>query len=166
MITTCKLLTVAAMLLHSIFGCSLHHACACGPHEHVEHRQVAEMEDAGSCEHDHDGHHHRDACHDEHQCADNEPLLDSWLSRACDSCEGTPIEQSDKPCCSDVQCSFILASDVEFSVDKGPTLGAIADFAVSFAGLHGARKLAHIGRVPTGVDDSLSRCALHCSWQI
>ena len=29
-----------------------------------------------------------------------------------------------------------------------------------------ARNLADVGRLQSGIDDSLSRCALHCSWQI
>ncbi|QDV85743.1 hypothetical protein TBK1r_47590 [Stieleria magnilauensis] len=167
MTTACKLLTVAAMLLHSIFGCSLHHACACESHGHGAHQHVAEVEDVNACDHDHASHHHDDGCHDDHQDADDgQDAAESLVRIGCDCCEKTPCEHGDSPCCSVVQCSFIPVSDVEFSLDVGPVLFVLVDIDSSFKESLRARKLVDIGTFHSGVDDPLSRCALHCSWQI
>jgi hypothetical protein len=160
-------MTVAAMLLHSIFGCSLHHACACETHEHGEHQHVAEVEDGGTCDHDHGCHHHDHACDDEQQKAgDDQITAAAWVSNGCDCCEQTPCEHGDSPCCTELQCSFILASDVEFSLDVGPALFVLVNIDPSWMESLRARNLADVGRLHSGFDDSLSRCALHCSWQI
>lgn len=151
MTTACKLLTVAAMLLHSIFGCSLHHAGACELHQHF-----AEADDVSLCHHDH-------ACHDEHQLVDDEIGTHASVS---DCCRKTPCEKGDSPCCSAVQCSFIPASNVEFSLHVGPALFVLVDIDTTFMESLRARRLADVGRYSSGIDDSPSRCALHCSWQI
>lgn len=165
--TACKLLTVVAMLLHSIFGCSLHHACACESHEHGVHQRLAEGDDASSCHHDHAGHHHDHGCRDEPSNPVTEQIATAFcLSNGCDDCDTTPCKRGDSPCCSDVQCSFILASDVEFSLDLGPVLFVLVDMDPSFMESLRAKNLACFGRFDSGVEDSLSRCALHCSWQI
>lgn len=167
---TCRIVTVAAMLLHSIFGCSLHHACACDSHVHGEHPHVADVAAADSCDDDHDCHHKHashdeDACHD-HADDDHQVASESLVGTGCDCCETDPCEHGDSPCCSPVQCSFIIVSDVEFSIDLGPALFVVVDTGAILAKLPGARNLADRGRPTSGFDDSLSRCALHCSWQI
>ncbi len=119
--TTFKLITVAAMLLHSIFGCSLHHACACESHEHGKHQHAADVEDPVACDHDHAWHHHDDACDDDPQDADDDQVTTkTWVSNGCDCCEEDPCEHGGAPCCSEVLCSFIVANDVEFLLDVGP----------------------------------------------
>lgn len=157
-------MTVAAMLLHSILGCSLHHACACEAHEHGEQQPVQEV---GACGHDHGGHHHDHACDDANQAAgDDEIVSEAWVSIGCDCCEKAPCEGGDSPCCSEVQCSFILTSDVEFSPDFGPALLVLVDDDPSFIDAIRTRRIFDVGRLHSGVDGSPSRCALHCSWQI
>ena len=167
MTNACKILTVAVMLLHSIFGCSLHHACACESHEHGEHQHVAVAEDANACDHDHASHHHDHGCHDDHQHADDgQEVAESLVRTGCYCCEKTPCEHGDSPCCTAVQCSYIPASDVEFSLDLGPVLFVLADINSPFMESLRARNLVDVDRFRSGSDDSLSRCALHCSWQI
>ena len=149
--TTCRLVTVAAMLLHSMFGCSLHHACACGSHVHGEHSQVAAAE---PCDDDHDCHHEHDshdenACHNDHADEDQFPS-ESFVTSRCDCCEKVPCEDGDSPCCSPVQCSFILACDVEFSIDVGLTLFIVDDTGPSLKTSPNAWSDAHGGRQGTG----------------
>ena len=174
---TCRIVTIAAMLLHSIFGCSLHHACACDSHVHGEHPHVTDVAAADSCDDDHDCHHEHsghdeDVCHNEHACDDghadddHQIASESLVSNGCDCCEKDPCEHGDSPCCSPVQCSFIIVSDVEFSIDIGPALFVVVDTDPLLAKLPCARSVADGGGLTSGIDDSLSRCALHCSWQI
>jgi len=183
--TACKLLTVAAMLLHSIFGCSLHHACACESHphgqqqhvaaiedanacNHADHQHFAEVECAGSCKHhDHANHDQNDTCHGDHRHADDaKTTAKSQLGNGCQCCQETPCENGDSPCCSAVQCSFIIASDVEFTLDVGPILFVLGDDDPSCMESLRARSLVDIGRLLAGHNGSLSMCSLHCSWQI
>jgi hypothetical protein len=88
------------------------------------------------------------------------------MSDGCDCCEKAPCDHGDSPCCSAVQCSFILANDVDFIVDDGPVLFVhVHDDSALFESSR-AKFPADLGRLRSGFDDSLSRCALHCSWQI
>ena len=165
--TSYKLITVAAMLLHSIFGCSLHHACACESHAHGEPPQAAEVAQADSCEHDHDSHHGETSCgHDHDEECDDTASSQGLISNGCDCCENTPGEHDDSPCCSEVQCSFILANDNDFSLDVGPVLFVLVNDDFSRIESTSLSSRADGGRLRSGCDDSLSRCALHCSWQI
>ncbi len=159
MTSLCRLATVAAMLLHSLLGCSLHHACACDSYMQGEHQRV---EDAGTCD-DH-GHscHHDGGCDRDHR----EAGAGSWVIIGCECCENTPCGHDDSPCCSEVHCSFIASSSVQFSLDIGPELLALSEFKQSLAALPRGERFVYDVRHCFGFDDSLSRCALHCSWQI
>ena len=167
---TCRLVTVAAMLLHSIFGCSLHHVCADATHVHGQHQRVVQAE---SCD-DHDCHGHAKIDRDEidHDKIDRQPILiETWMASFDDGCPQTPCPQSscphgETPCCSVVQCSFIVSSGFTFSVDLDQVLFAAADTDASRSGSSRSRLSCGNTRSSVAVDDSLSRCALHCSWQI
>ncbi|PAY15869.1 hypothetical protein CKO51_29710 [Rhodopirellula sp. SM50] len=82
------------------------------------------------------------------------------------SCPQTPCPHDQTPCCSVVQCSFIVSSGFTFSVDIAQVVFAAADTDASSARSSCVR--LYVDGVRTGIapDDSLSRCALHCSWQI
>lgn len=158
------------MLLHSIFGCSRHHACGCDSHVHGEHPIVAPVaatdtcDDEHHCHHEH-AHHAEQDSHGDHSDGCPDDSLD-YLSTACDCCERSPCEHGDSPCCSPVQCSFILVGDVEFSIDVGPALFSVVNPRPVTATSLSARNVAVGAGIRSGLADSLSRCALHCSWQI
>ncbi|MCS7471169.1 hypothetical protein NZK35_31310 [Stieleria sp. ICT_E10.1] len=162
---TYRLFTVAAMLLHSIFGCGFHHSCADAKHVHQAHRQV---EPTALCD-AHHCHGHADTDRDviDHQRAAVEMVAASF-DDGCQQtpCPGTPCPHGETPCCSVVQCSFIGSSGFTFSVDVGQVGFAAADTDASLA--RSSRGRLSVDGVRSGIapDDSLSRCALHCSWQI
>ncbi|MDV6030764.1 MAG: hypothetical protein F9B45_11840 [Phycisphaera sp. RhM] len=159
---TYRLFTVAAMLLHSIFGCTLHHACADAKHVHGADQQIEQTE---SC----DGH----DCHG-HAGTDRAVIdrLQISMVASCDdvfhSAHGrqTPCPLDGTPCCSVVQCSFIGPSGSTFSVDVAQVIFAAADTDASTARSSRSRLFVDGVRSRVFSDDSLSRCALHCSWQI
>lgn len=171
MTTLCRLLTVAAILLHSIFGCGLHGVCACDSHQHGESHCVADTADSSRCDHDdHACHRHDTDGHDtdghEDQRMDPQGDASSWVADGCDHCDQHPFDRDESPCCSAVQCSFIVANDVEFAFDVGPALFVLDDIdRVLSQSLRWAGQVED-GSVRSRYDDSLSRCALHCSWQI
>lgn len=156
--TSCKILTVAAMLLHSIFGCGLDHLCACESHEHVEIQDIAP---ATSCGHDHSVQHRKPVCSDQQLDAD---LV--LTANGCGCCERGPCERGDSPCCSVIQCSFIPTNDVELPLDFAVALFAAPASATFFIESRHASTFADSGGVQSGFVDSLSRCSMHCSWQI
>lgn len=169
--TTCRLITVAVMLLHSIFGYNLHHACACELHTHGAYQHVAGAEPTESCQHDYDHerrHGESPCCHDHEEDGEHGDDIrpNASVSNGCNCCQKAPCERSDAPCCSEVQCSFILGNDIEFSLDAGPFLFVVVDDESALWESSRAKIVGDPGRLSSGVDDSLSRCALHCSWQL
>ena len=162
--TTCNLITVAALLLHSIFGCSLDHACVCESHVHGEHQHAQNAAGTGACEHDHSGHHDETPCDDNQK--DEIASPETMITSGCDCCQKGPCDDGDSPCCSEVQCSFITANDVALSLVGGPALLGLADVDRSRLNSRYTRCRAEMDRRCVGLDNSLARCALHCSWQI
>ncbi|QDV44637.1 hypothetical protein Enr13x_45050 [Stieleria neptunia] len=166
---TCRLFTVAAMLLHSIFGCTLHHACADAKQAHAKqvHGEHQPVEQTGACG-GHDCHGHASSDHD----AIDRHLkpFGTWLVSFNDCrqtpCRNTPCRHSDTPCCSVVQCSFIVSSGFAFSADIGQVQFAAAETDGALARSSRSRLYDHSARNSVALDGSLSRCALHCSWQI
>ena len=163
----CKLITVAAMLVHSIFGCSLHHACACESRAYGEYQHATGVEPVDSCQHDHDRHHGETPCGHDHEEKGKESVTpNAIMSDGCECCERAPCEHDDSPCCSEVLCSFIVANDIEFSLDAGTVLFVLIGDDSALVESSRAKFLANFCRLRSGFDDSPSRCALHCSWQI
>ncbi len=167
---SCNFLTVAAMLLHSILGCSFHHVCAGVPHDHGRWESVRE---ADACA----GH----GCHQhDHSPKGTETGKDAspadgfgtevsvavfWLAVDQSCCPKTPCRQGDSPCCSVVQCSYLASSGIPFSLD---TLQLPCEWVLSDRWLMGASRHGWSNRPLRShwfPDDSQSRCALHCSWQ-
>ncbi|QEF99242.1 hypothetical protein Mal15_33040 [Stieleria maiorica] len=168
---SCNFITVAAMLLHSILGCSFHHACAGVPHEHGQRESVLE---ADACA-EHGCHQHDHAPKRGGGCQDSSSadafgagasVALSWLAGGQRCCPKTPCRQGDSPCCSVVQCSYLTSSGIAFSLEsvQVPHAWAGADASRIGTSRHGC---ANQPLRPLWLpDDSQSRCALHCSWQI
>ncbi len=160
-LNACKIMTAAALLLHSIFGCGLHHASACGMHEHGPHESACAAEHHDSCpdgEQDHDEGEHGHAAG---LVAHHVPQI----APAC-HCEHVPCEGNHGSCHSEVECSFVPPSAPEFSLDSG-----LVVFVV-FRDAH-VPSLDDSGtwdnssrRVSAGCCSSPARCALLCTWQI
>lgn len=159
------------MLLHSLFGCSVHHAASCDSHAH------------GLCNHacDADGHpsvqHENDCCHDdgehdhsvgkEGSCT-GELIASSETSIAlvCQGCESRPCDGNSPGCHSAGSCSFVPSSDVAF-VCSAVFVGVMAfDVDPSMARVRTFAWQQKRQRQFCGVEDSQARCASLCTWQI
>ena len=172
MSVVCRLTTVAALLLHLIFGCSLHHAAACGSHEHDRCQHTCDAagseteSDSESVQHDHVCDHH-----DEHDGSGGVESVEagdseSQLVAPCCVCESQPCDGNHPGCHGEVVCSFVPSSDVAFVVDvpfvafivydNDPMLSTISSLAS-----RGLRERSAIG-----VQGSLSHCASLCTWII
>jgi hypothetical protein len=172
----CKFMTIAAMLAHSFFGCSLHHAGACGSHDHGDHFSVESHPGAGCCdelgscgESGHDDHVSQDrkACSDEDAPRDGSQIgLVVTIASDCGCCEHSPCDHDESPCCSPVQCSFMVSGDFELMVDVSALFYGIVDGGFSATEPLIARRGHALTNLRSGLDGPLSRCALHCSWQI
>ncbi len=115
MSAVCRLTTVAALLLHLIFGCSLHHAAACGSHGHggCDHARVST--DLPSVQSDH-------CCGQDHDCSGEDQTVEaddnvSQLVAPCYACQSQPCDGNHPGCHGEVECSFVPSSDVVFIID-------------------------------------------------
>ncbi len=163
---TCRLLTIAAMLLHSIFGCHLHHACACQSHTHAEHSAgFAPVLAAVSCVH---------GCQHHSPASFADPVTRLGGSASGDqgndgsACDGNVPTQHhhESPCCSVVQCSYISTAGLLRNFDFGT--GLIVFFDVELSESRSSGKTVALGRLGrhARISASLAQCALHCSWQV
>ncbi|MBB3205214.1 hypothetical protein FHS27_001014 [Rhodopirellula rubra] len=84
MFVVCRFVCILVVLVHSIFGCSMLHACDCRTHEHTIHGDASA--DESHC--DHDGHHHDsgDGCEERHdqESAPSVPVALTIASPFCD----------------------------------------------------------------------------------
>lgn len=181
MFTVCRLTTVVALLLHSIFGCGLHHACGCDSHAHVGgeiifavgeapsvHADLATNHDCGHCHHHHGSQSHwsdrdQDSSTDQTQA---NASADSALIASCLCCEPGPWDSTDPGCHSELGCSFVHTNHDAFTFDA-PLVAFVVyrqdskmNYFSSFAtqGQHRWGSVIH--------HDSLSHCASLCTWQI
>lgn len=167
MLNACKIMTAAALLLHSIFGCSLHHACACESHAHGK-RQLADawiestMPDHGDLGPQHDS----SCCDCHHETSHDQLGSEASLTAGCDCRQDSGRSDGDSPCCSEIQCSFTLASSSECSLDVRLVLLNVVDVDSFLAHSPRAIRPSPSGRLGVGFDCALTLCALHCSWQI
>lgn len=159
MYSVCQFITVAALTLHSLFGCSLHHACAGCTHAH---RNLAESQHTIDHGCSHDSPNERREASGKHERSEQAPsLLATDLP-----CQHAPSEHGDEGCHSEIECSFLPASPIDFGVGEVPVAyfeGPSAQPDLLLAGLFspGHRKK------PAGFCwDPPSLCALHCTWQI
>ncbi|MCO8121645.1 hypothetical protein NHH03_07845 [Stieleria sp. TO1_6] len=175
--------TVFALLIHSILGCSLHHACGCDA------RGAPMTQSSAACDHlqtvaavhspsvQHPCCHHHDDDSDRglsnqnlqqnsHSVQHERESAAAELSVACGCCEQTPCDGNDPGCHTSVGCSFVSSNDVNFLADT-PTVAFVIDCGAADCG-------GRAGVVPhrdarqhcLGADSSLSHCALLCTWLI
>ena len=160
----CRLTAVAALLLHLIFGCSLHHAAACGSHDHggCDHARVST--DTPSVHSDH-------CCGHDHDCSGEDETVEadgnvSQLVSPCCGCESQPCDGNHPGGHGVVGCSFVPSSDVVFIIDA-PLVAFVCyehDPMMSFVSSLAARRLQQ--RSANVATDSLSHCASLCTWII
>lgn len=172
MSAVCRLTTVAALLMHLFFGCSLHHAAACGHHDHDGRQHAcsavvatsiddsATVRDDHVCDHDHDH-----GCSGEQETAASiDKVVES--TPACCARESQPCDGNHPGCHGVVECSFVPSSDIVFSVDR-PLVALLSyqrDPMMNVAcSLSTSRLHPRSVRLAT---NSLSHCASLCTWII
>lgn len=143
------ILTVFAMLLHSIGGCCLHHAHErCSDHE----QQVcpAEKVQTTSCSHAH----HHDSDHDE---SSEGPASSDETQTPCDGDYG----------CDDQSCVYDKTTSTEIAAQM-VSFFFLEMTVADVSALNGPESLFQFdGRRPAyHAESSLSRCALTQSWQL
>ena len=162
----CRFTTVAALLLHLIFGCSLHHAAACGHHDHDGYRYTCSAADCSSV-HDEsscgDGHEHNHSGDEETvEPSDNAGQM---VAARC-ACESQPCDGNHPGCHGRFECSFVPSSDVVFIIDI-PMVSFLTyehDPMMNFISSMSTRRLHQ--RLTSVATDSLSHCASLCTWII
>jgi hypothetical protein len=195
LLTACKLITAVALLIHSVFGCGLHHASACGMHEHESHEVCSsEHESHEHGLHEHESHEHglheheslEHACHVSHEaCCTHEDRGRHHDHGADDKCghEEAPelvasYANSLAPacCCQHGPCEDNRGgchSEVgcSFVPPSGPEFSPDAGLVtfVVFRDVHAqalhSSVLSGVG-MTSDAHHAHSLCALLCSWQI
>ncbi len=190
MSTVCRLTTVVALLLHLIFGCSLHHATACGTHgfDGCNHacgtseapgvHQDHDCAHAHDCSDGHDDNHDdgdsdRHSDHDQtgHGCSSNEELIvhQDLVNEAiaCNGqCQSVPCDGDHPGCHGDVECSFVPSSDVVFFTDAPFVAFMVYDHDPLVTASNAALVRGLHERHEVHAVDSLSHCASLCTWLI
>lgn len=171
MFAVCRITTVVAMLLHSLFGCSLHHAVSCDSHAHGLCNNAGSAGDhvtfdaKNDCCDSHFGHDH--GCEADDSCA-GEVGSGSELNVAhsCLGCQSGPCDGNSPGCHSDASCSFVPASGVVFHCDA-TSVGSISyDIDLSAVRVRAFAWQYDRQRPFSGAESSLSRCASLCTWRI
>jgi hypothetical protein len=157
--SVCKIIAIVALMLHSTFGCSLHHAGACCTHS----ADTARNHDSdGCCGHEvavESQKDHKGCGHDHNN--DTSVFLDEPLC----CCDHAPCEERDGGCHSEVECSFLPSSPCSFSLAVAPAAFESVSPGQTLR-LNGLTPLAIAEHVMLPTSTSLSRCALLCTWQI
>jgi hypothetical protein len=180
----CRLIAVACLLLHSLFGCALHHACAAGEskyqasthplssHCHVP-QQVRQAEAHGHCSpqpHACDeqearwGQEHDPSSSRSQPCreiADGEGLLRS----GCSGCENLPCDGNES-CHHSTACHYVSSGS---TVTESPSVNVlwtellIDRYEVRFESMRRDRQCAN--RNPASLfSGPPARCAALCTW--
>jgi len=160
----CRLTIVVALMLHLIFGCSLHHAAMCQHHDHDQCRHMVTIEPLSThCNHDHD-------CSGEGKGSEGKTIEvsdgESRLVAPCCDCEFEPCGGDQSGCHAEVECSFVPSSDVIFVMDA-PFVAYVTydhDPMMNLVGSMAKREsLQRSARLAT---NSLFHCASLCTWII
>ncbi len=158
----CRLTTIAALLLHLIFGCSLHHVAACGSHGHdgcqhtclTDNLPSVQPDDCCGCGHGRSG-----------EAVGPIGKVNQVVAPCC-ACEPQPCDGNHPGCHGEVECSFVPSSDVVFNIDA-PLVAFVSyehDPMMNFVSSLTTRRLQQ--RSAIVVSDSLSHCASLCTWII
>lgn len=165
MLIVCRITTIVAMLLHSMFGCSLHHGHSCNSHA----ASLCDVADHPSVQHE------NDCCHS-HSTPDysgrgqgsciSEVIASSEaiFATECPGRDSEPCDGGLPGCHSTGTCSFVPSSDVIFVCDA-VLIGFISydlDSSMARARTFGWQQQCQF----SGIKDSLSRCASLCTWLI
>ena len=171
MFTTLKLMTATALLVHSIFGCGVWHACGCWLHGMSEHRVCDEME-CDPLANKTSGH-SRSAAHADRLGCCNERHAEDRGSDAklsvdvtsigadCSSCE----HQGHPPACLKLHCRFTMPRGIAFPEDAERRLAVMAEYAC-WSTLPMQRLVSRSVRVIDRPCDAHFMRILHCRWQI
>ena len=166
MLIVCRFTTVAALLLHLIFGCSLHHATGCERHGHdgFQHTCTSEPLTVHG-DHDHD-HHHSDEGETSEGNAIEVGDSESQLASPCCVCESLPCDGDHPGCHGEVECSFVPSSDVVFIIDAPFVAYVTYDLDSMMCLASSMAKRESFQRSARLVTNSLSHCASLCTWII
>lgn len=158
--SVCKIIAITALMLHSTFGCSLHHAGACCTHSADT---VAHHDHDSCCDHDAAVEPHSDDKGCGHDCTSDTSV---FLTEPLSPCnQDVPCEEHGGSCHSEVGCSFLPSSPCSFSLDLAPV--AFDSLASGLAlRLNALAPRALAGSVIASTSSSLSSCALLCIWKI
>jgi hypothetical protein len=161
----CRFTTVAALLLHLIFGCSLHHVGVCGVHDHAGRDQSCStsqlfgLQPERGCDCD------RVEGRSGSKSTAEIPSRVDQLTAACCACESQPCDGNHPGCHGEVECSFVPSTSVAFIIHAASIVfvtfehDPMMKHAISLS--HSWRE-----RFVIGVQDSPSRCASLCTWLI
>lgn len=172
-LAVCRITTIVALLLHSLFGCSLHHAASCDSHAHSLCDHICDADEPPSVQHENDCcHRHGEEEHDHSGGAEGSCTTEliasseTSIAPACPGCESGPCDGRSPGCHSAGSCSFVPSSDVTFvfdavfvgfiSYDLDPSMVRVRTFAWQ----------QEHERQFSRAEDSLSRCASLCTWLI
>ena len=161
----CRSTIVAALLLHLIFGCSLHHVVACGVHDHAgcdqscATNQLLGLQPENAC-----GCDRVDGRSGDESTAEISSQADHLIAPCC-ACESRPCDGNHPGCHGVVECSFVPSTNAVFVIH------AASNVFVTFEHdpmMKHAISLSHSWRerFVIGVQDSPSRCAFLCTWLI
>jgi len=160
-----RLITVVVMLLHSFFGCSLHDAYSCESHSAGEHactndaRLAVDAGRGGCCS-------HNDGCRSDASQNEFSAMETARLVASCQGCQSSPCDGSTPGCHSEVGCSFVPASAVV--IDRSLLFFEFVAYEQD-SGIARVRAAAwQQGRQKDAknIQNSLSRCAVLCTWLI
>lgn len=167
MLVACRITTLVALLLHSIFGCSLHHAAMCDSQTHGQTLHSCKsgdnpsVQDKSDCCHNHDGHDHGNGAGN----SDSGAVAGSEIVPVCPGCEPGPCDGNLPGCHSTGACSFVPSSNVVFECDAILVGFILQDFVPSMARCRALARWQNYGQ-QFSYGDSLSRCAFLCTWRI
>lgn len=169
-----RILTAAALLLHSIFGCGVHDVCGCQPNwqgrsaldsshqccdPHVERPDV------------HHNHDHSELIHDGETMDDCGHFVQTdhevgSLHALCGCCQRSPHHDHSPLSSCDISCSFVQSSSVVVAADP-PLVEYLMPQDIVVLGQR-VEAVAFGPRYWISVrgGDSMSHCAALCSWRL
>lgn len=165
-----SILTMSAMLLHSILGCCTHHAHACehghvvegcvaGPDQHADHR--VELSDAGHEDHGHQDHgKNRDDGHEHDRGGLTTADEDGHDDHESDECPHSPCGFD----CEGGDCTFTQSSRV-----RTPTPGDGGlwfPLAIAHEFVSPVTGLIHVDRSDTGPPRASAACCCRTMTQV
>ncbi|WP_143544090.1 hypothetical protein [Rhodopirellula sp. MGV] len=170
-----RFITAIALLVHSVFGCSLHAACACEGHVHVDgeaiHAERGCLHTHGQQELSTDG--HESCCHGEiaspatgahhDHC---EHRSDEVVSSYCLCCESAPHGHG-RPCGDgSVRCSFVPSTENLLAASFHDAVALVVFVEPPTVSKEVVRYIGQHRTLATFYDRPQCRCAALCTWLI